>query len=74
MEVKGKKVRVPKWIHGELCVLHLDIEAIVPEFDPSQTVLTPSTVRFLDQLQRMANEGKIDELSKHGTVYVRKSA
>ena len=74
MQIPGKRVRVPKWIHAGPCVVRVEVDAIIPEADPSEPCLEPHTVRWLDELQRLANEGKVDELAKHGEVYVRRSA
>ncbi|HWB54766.1 MAG TPA: hypothetical protein VG722_11260 [Tepidisphaeraceae bacterium] len=74
MVFPGKKVRVLKWIHGNLCVVRLEVDAVIPDADPSEPCLEPETVRWLDQLQQWANEGKVDELAKVGEVYVRRSA
>ena len=70
----GKKVRVPKWIHGNLCVVHVEVDAVIPDDDPSEPCLEPATARWLDHLQHLANDGNVDELAKIGEVYVRRSA
>lgn len=74
MNVNGKRIMVPKWIHGHSCVLRTEVEAVIPDADPSEPCLEPPTLRLLDELQRLANANLIDELEKHGTVYVRKTA
>ena len=71
--IQGKRVKVTKWIHGSLCVLSTEVEAIRPDDEPDDPYLEPPVVRFLDRMQELADEGNIDELSKHGVVYVRKS-
>ncbi len=74
MVIQGKRIRVPKWIVGDRCAVKVEVEEVIPDFDPSEPCLEPATVKFLDELQRLANEGKLDELAKHGEVYVRRSA
>jgi len=74
MLIEGIKTRVTKWIHGDLCVARIEVDAVLPAFDPTEPYLEPATVRFLDQLQQLANTGRVDELAKHGRVYVRKTA
>ena len=74
MLIEGKNTRVTKWIHGDLCVVRVEVGAVVPTFDPQEPYLKPPIVRFLDHLQQLANAGQIDELAKHGRVYVRRSA
>jgi hypothetical protein len=73
MKMPGKRVKIFRWIHGPQCVVRVEVEAVIPKSDPSEPCLEPDTVRFLDQLQRLANEGKVDELAKHGEVYVRRA-
>ena len=72
--VPGKRVRVPKTILGDLCVLRLEVEAVIPDADPSEPCLEPDTLRYLDHLRQLAAAGNVTELEKHGTVYVRRSA
>jgi len=72
--LKGKHLRIPKWIYGDPCVVRVEVDAIIPDADPSEPCLEPPTVRWLDELQRLADAGNIDELSKHGQVHVRRSA
>lgn len=74
MLVAGKRVTVTKWIHGLRCVLSTDVDAIRPDDEPEELYLEPEVVRFLDRMQEFADAGDVDELSKHGVVYVRKSA
>jgi hypothetical protein len=74
MLIDGTKTRVTKWIHGDLCVVRVDVDAILPGFDPTEPYLEPAVVKFLDQLQEMANNGRIDELAQHGRVYIGKTA
>jgi hypothetical protein len=74
MNVTGKRIRVAKWIAGDRCAVRVEVEEVIPDFDPSEPVLEPAAVKFLDEMQRLANEGNLDELAKHGEVYVRRSA
>ena len=73
-QIPGKRVRIPKWIHGRLCVVRVDAEAIIPDADPSEPCLEPATLRWLDELQRLADAGDVDALEKVGEVFVRRSA
>lgn len=74
MRVPGKRIKLPRWVYSGSIAVRVDVEAVIPDFDPSEPCLETETMRWLDQLQQWANAGKIDELEKHGTVYVRKSA
>jgi hypothetical protein len=74
VRVPGKRIKVPKTILGDLCVLRLEVEAVIPDADPSEPCLESETVRYLGRLQELAHAGNVAELEKHGRVYVRRSA
>jgi hypothetical protein len=74
MAIQGKRTRIERWIHAPACVVRVDVDAIIPNSDPSEPCLEPQTIRFLDELQVKADRGLISELEKVGDVYVRKSA
>lgn len=74
MHIPGKRTRIIKWIHGRLCVARVEVEAVIPDADPSEPCLEPATVKRLDELQRLADAGDVDALEKHGEVFVRRSA
>jgi hypothetical protein len=74
MALSGKQTKVTKWIHGSRCVVRVEVDAIIPDADPSEPCLEPQTVRWLDQLQKLADLGDVDSLGKAGEVYVRRSA
>ena len=72
--IPGKRVRVPKWVHGRLCVVRVEADAVIPDADPSEPCLEPATLRWLDELQRQADAGDVEALAKVGEVFVRRSA
>ncbi|MHC4211131.1 MAG: hypothetical protein ACYSWT_15610 [Planctomycetota bacterium] len=74
MQIDGRRIRVPKWVHGRLCVVRVEAEAVIPEGDSSEPCLEPSTLRWLDELQKLADEGDVDALAEVGEVYVRRTA
>jgi hypothetical protein len=57
-----------------MCVVKVEVDAVVPDADGSEPCLEPSTLKWLDELQRKADAGDLDALSKVGEVYVRRSA
>jgi hypothetical protein len=73
-QIPGRQVRVAKWIHGRLCVVRVEVDAVVPDADPSEPCLEPATLRWLDELQQLADAGDVDALAKVGEVFVRRSA
>jgi hypothetical protein len=74
MKIKGKRIMVQRWIHAEPCVVRVEVEAVIPDADPSEPCLESETVRWLDDIQRQASAGQMEELAKVGQVYVRQSA
>jgi len=74
MVLKGKRTSIDRWIHATPCVVRVEVEAIIPDADPSEPCLEPQTLRYLDELQSKADRGLIDELAGVGDVYVRRSA
>ena len=77
MLLPGKRTKVTKWIHGSRCVVRVEVDAVIPDADPSQPYLEPAALRWLDELQRLADAGDVDTLatsSAGGDVYVRRSA
>ncbi len=74
MKTPGKRIRIPKWIHGRQCVVRVEVEAVIPDADPTEPCLEPSTLQWLDQLQQLADEGDVEALAKVGEVFVRRSA
>ncbi len=74
MRIPGKRIRLSKWVHGRVCVVRVEAEAVIPDADPSEPCLEPSILRWLDELQQLADAGDVDALSKIGEVYVRRTA
>jgi hypothetical protein len=69
----AKRIKIPQWIHAGPCVVRVEAEAVILPDCPEPS-FEPATVRWLEELQRLADEGDVEELSRHGTVYVRRSA
>jgi len=74
MAIPGKRIRAPKWVHGRMCVVRVEAEAVVPDDDPSEPCLEPATLRWLDELQKLADQGDVEALAEVGDVYVRRTA
>ena len=70
----GTRTKIIEWIRGDNCVVRVEVDAIVPDFDKSEPCLEPAAIRFLDEVQEKANRGLIGELEKVGEVYVRQTA
>lgn len=65
---RNKHIRITRWIHGRLCVVRVTVDAVVPDADPSEPCLELATVRWLEELQALADDGRVDELARLGDV------
>ena len=72
--LKGKRLKVPQWIHSDRVAVRVMVEAVIPDADPSEPCFEPPAVKWMDELQRLANAGDVDALATVGEVYVRRSA
>jgi hypothetical protein len=72
--IQGKRVKVPQWIHGTQCVVRVEVEAVIPDADPSEPCFEPPAVKWMDDLQQLADAGDADALAQFGEVFVRRSA
>jgi hypothetical protein len=72
--IKGKQIKVLQWIHGQLCVVRVEVDAVIPDEDPSEPCFEPPAVKWMDELQRLADAGDVNALARVGQVYVRRSA
>jgi hypothetical protein len=50
-------------------VVAVDVEAVIPDADPSEPCFEPDVVAFLRQVEAYAKRGDVDWLKKHGKVY-----
>ena len=53
--------------------MRIEVEAVIPDADPSEPVFEPPAIKWMDRLQELADAGKVDELAKHGEVYVKRA-
>ncbi|HMN39806.1 MAG TPA: hypothetical protein PKE29_03105 [Phycisphaerales bacterium] len=77
MRLQGKRVKITKWIHGARCVVRVEVEGVVSPDLGEGPFLEPHTIKWLDDLQRLADSGDADALAKASgadDVYVRRSA
>jgi hypothetical protein len=73
MGMTGEQTKVVEWIRGDNFVVRVEVDAVIPDFDPSEPCLEPPAIKFLDHVQELANQGRISELEKLGEVYVRRA-
>jgi hypothetical protein len=74
MEFEGERVKEVRWIHAGPCVVRVEVDAVIPNDDPSEPCFEPKTVEFLREVHERAEAGDVEWLKKIGDVYVRLSA
>ena len=69
MNLPGKKVLRTRLIRTDRFVVAVDVEAVIPDADPSEPCFEPQTVELLRQVELHAKNGDLDWLTSHGKVY-----
>jgi len=69
MQISGKRVRRTRLVQTPRFVVAVDVEAVIPEADPSEPCLEPETVQFLREVAERAERGDVGWLRSHGKVY-----
>lgn len=70
MKIEGQRVRRTRWIHAGPCVVQVEVDAVIPDEDPSEACFEPQTVRFLKEVHDHAAAGDVEWLKGIGRVYV----
>src|SRR5262249_53076952 len=63
--------RVTQWITGGPYAVAVEVDAVIYPERPGEPYLAPETVRFLEQLEKLAEAGDVGALQKAGDVFVR---
>ncbi|MCR4317885.1 MAG: hypothetical protein NUW37_16200 [Planctomycetes bacterium] len=69
MKIPGKKVRRRRIVRTDKYVVILEVDAIIPDFDPSEACFEPETVKFLKEVEDRAKADDVDWLKERGQVY-----
>jgi len=69
MQIPGKRVRRTRIVRTDRFVIAVDVEAIVPDSDPSEPCFEPHVVELLRQVEAHAKSGDVEWLKQHGKVY-----
>lgn len=62
--------RITQWVRGGRYAVAVEVEAVIPDEDPSEPCLTPETVRYLEQVADWAEADNLEALQQAGTVYM----
>lgn len=76
--ISGERVKLVKWIEGVASgrpfAVRVEVDAVIPDEDPSEPCLEPTTLSLLDKLRGLAERGDVDELARYGQLYLKRSA
>lgn len=62
-------MRRTRLVRTDRYVVAVDVEAIIPDADPSEPCYEPAVVDLLRQVEQRALAGDVAWLKKHGKVY-----
>jgi hypothetical protein len=68
MELPGKHVRRTRLVRTDKYIVAVEVEAVIPDADPTEPCYEPSVVELLKQVEAHARNGDIDWLKRHGKV------
>ena len=69
MNLPGKRVRRTRLVRTDRFVVAVEVEAVIPDADPSEPCYGPEVVELLREVEARARGGDIDWLKRHGKVY-----
>jgi hypothetical protein len=69
MQLPGKRVRRTRLVRTDQFVVAVDVEAVIPDADPSEACFEPPVVELLRQVESHARSGDVEWLRRHGKVY-----
>jgi hypothetical protein len=69
MNLPGKRVRRTRLVRTDRYVIVVEVEAVIPDADPSEPCFEPQTVELLRQIELHAKSGDVEWLKQHGKVY-----
>ena len=69
MRIEGKRIRRTRLVRTEQFVVAVDVEAVIPDADPSEPCYESETVELLREVEARARQGDLNWLRQHGKVY-----
>lgn len=69
MRIPGKRVPRTRLVRTDRFVVAVDVEAVIPQDDPSEPCFEAETVQLLRQVADHAKHGDVAWLRRHGRVY-----
>ena len=69
MQLPGKRIHRTRLVRTDQFVVAVDVEAVIPDADPSEPAYEPETVELLRDIEAHARRGDLAWLRRHGKVY-----
>ena len=69
MSLAGKRVKRTRLVRTDDYVVAVEVEALIPDADPSEVCFEPRAVELLRQVEQHANAHDLKWLQQHGRVY-----
>lgn len=65
----GKRVKRTRLVRTDRFVVAVEVEAVIPDADPSEPCYEPAVVELLRQVEAHAKSGDVEWLKQHGKLY-----
>jgi hypothetical protein len=69
MRIPGKRVRRTRLVRTDRYVVAVEVEAVIPDADPSEPCYEAEVVELLREVESRAQAGDVAWLVRHGKVY-----
>jgi hypothetical protein len=68
MRIAGKRIRKARLVRTDRFIVAVEVEAVIPDADPSEPCFEPETVELLREVESRALAGDVDWLRSRGKV------
>jgi len=69
MRIPGQRIQRTRLVRTERFIVAVEVEAVIPDADPSEPCYESETVELLREVESRARRGDVDWLKQHGKVY-----
>ncbi len=69
MLLPGKRIRRTRLVRTDRFVVAVEVDAVIPDADPSEPCSEPATIELLREIESHAKSGDVAWLRQHGKVY-----
>jgi hypothetical protein len=69
MRMPGKRLKRTRLVRTDQFVIAVEVEAVIPDDEPSEPCFEPETIQLLREVERHAQQGDLQWLREHGRVY-----